>query len=84
MRGLGAQGNRVDLADDLGDGEGGDKADLAFATGGAQRHAGQVVGVLGRAEVLSQIVGGLEPGGLLELDVRMLGRLIGHCVLEPE
>jgi len=57
---------------------------ISFRACGAQGHAGQVVGVFGRAEILSQVGGGLEPGGLLELDVGMLRCLIGHGILEPE
>ena len=41
-------------------------------------------GVVGGTEVLGQVAGGLEPGGLLELDVGMLGRLIRHRVLKAE
>ena len=74
----------VDLANHLGDREGRDKADLALLAGGAERHAGQVIRVLGRTKVLTHVAGGLGPGRLLELDVGVLLGFGVHRVLEAE
>ena len=84
MGDLRAQGDGVDLAEHLRDGEGGDETDLALLAGGAQRHARQVIGILGCSEVLSHVGRRLGTGCLLEFDVGMLDRLLVHRVLEAE
>ena len=84
VRRLRSEGDGVDLPNDLGNRKGRHKADLALLAGRAERHAGQIVGILGRTEVLTHVGGGLGAGRLLESDIRMLLRLGVHRVLEAE
>src|SRR6185437_15582013 len=74
MGGLCAEGEGVEVTDDLGDAVGHHVADHALLGRGPGGHAGQIDGVLGRAEVLGLVLLDLGPGCLLEQDVRILVR----------
>ncbi len=67
-----AQGEGVDAADDLGDGEGGHVAQDVGLGHGPGHQPGEVAGLVHAAEVGSDVFGALEPGAVLEDHVREL------------
>ena len=72
MRQLRAERERVRVPDDLGDREGDDVADVPALRGRTGGHPRQEHRVLGRTEVLRQVLGRVRPGRLLEQHVRVL------------
>ena len=78
------QGEGVDVAEHLGDGEGSHEADDVGLGRHAGQHAGHV-GVLVEAPlVVAQVGRGLEAGGVLEEDLRVIPGDLLHRVSEAE